>query len=245
MLAHPTKRRLNTARISPICSRYWQLRALFLCSTGETGKTCLPRRPTRNGRRLAALPEVIDTSVAFVGWNGEIPILRQEEGLSDGSTRTSFQSLNPDGSLTNLDPKSWQGIQKGSPVRNPPGLRAGTILVERHAAVVDDPQVVLKIDLNEKQMDSLRQALRDWNDGKRDASQGFPPVQASLRIDMSWRGRQPRVLWRIRQPSAWSPAKQGLNSPNHRLSWLSCRLLGKFCWSKSVSVRTTPNSISS
>ena len=150
-----------------------------------------PQRPPS-----AALPEVIDTSVAFVGWNGEIPILRQEEGLSDGSTRTSFQSLNPDGSLTNLDPKSWQGIQKGSPVRNPPGLRAGTILVERHAAVVDDPQVVLKIDVNEKQMDSLRQALRDWNDGKRDASQGFPPVQASLRIDMSWRGQQPRVLWK-------------------------------------------------
>ena len=89
---------------------------------GETGKTCLPRRPTRNGRRLAALPEVIDTSVAFVGWNGEIPILRQEEGLSDGSTRTSFQSLNPDGSLTNLDPKSWQGIQKGSPVEESAGI---------------------------------------------------------------------------------------------------------------------------
>jgi hypothetical protein len=144
----------------------------------------------------ARVPDLVGSSTIFIGWLDELPILKQEDSLSDGSTRTSFHRFNLDGSLAPLDPTSWRGIEKGMPVKDPPGLSAGKLLVQRHTVLATDPQITLNIAADEQQSAAMQKALQDWNDGKRDASQGFPSVTAVLSIQSAYRGQQARVLWK-------------------------------------------------
>jgi hypothetical protein len=45
-------------------------------------------------------------------------------------------------------------------------------------------------------MGAMQKALEDWNDGKIDASEGFPSVSAVLSIQFASAGQQPKTLWK-------------------------------------------------
>jgi hypothetical protein len=163
----------------------------------ENRKPPSPAQQEAKGRKSPApVSDVVDTATRFLGWSDELPILRQADSLSNGSVRTIFQRLNLDGSLATLDASAWHGKEKGAPVKNPPGLSKGKLLVQGHTVLADDPEVTLNINADAQRFDAMQKALQDWKDGKRDASEGFPSVPAVLSIRVSSSGRPPTTLWK-------------------------------------------------
>jgi hypothetical protein len=115
--------------------------------------------------------------------------------MDDGNLQTSFYSLKQDGTLIKLDPSTWQRARKGQPPREPPGLSEGKVLVLGHQAQVLDPEIVLQVDADPQKVEALEQAIRDRQDGTRDAEKGFPEVPAKLRIRWITSGQKPVTLW--------------------------------------------------
>lgn len=139
--------------------------------------------------------QAIDSNSLFRGWKGETPIVRQEYVLEDGRTQVSYYSVKPDGSLTRLNPSTWQGSRKRGPVNDPPGLAQGRIILAQQNSQVTSSELVFSIDTNSQKLEELEQAIRDWQDGKRDAEKGFPQVPAKLKLIWTPSGGKPVVIW--------------------------------------------------
>ncbi len=186
-----------------------------------------PPAQTKDAKPPASTPDVVGSSTAFIGWMNESPVLRLEESLSDGGLRTSFQRLNPDGSLATLKPSFGQGGHKGPPTKNPLGLSQGKLLVKGHTVVAATPSVSLKIEADEHQLEAMQQALQAWNSGKRDAGQGFPSVPAVLSIQLSSPPQPPKTVWKNSTTLAVSSGEAGFEYLEPYLSTAVLSLSGK------------------
>ncbi len=171
--------------------------------------------------------QAIDSNSLFRGWKGETPIVRQEYVLEDGRTQVSYYSVKPDGSLTRLNPSTWQGSKKRGTVNDPPGLAQGRIIPAQQNSQVTSSELVLSIDTNSQKLEELEQAIRDWQDGKRDAEKGFPQVPAKLKLIWTPSGGQPVVIWKELRSLSASGGEAGYSYSPPDLSLAALSPTGK------------------
>jgi len=104
--------------------------------------------------------------------------------------------LNRERPATTLNPNLCHGIEEGMPLRNLSDLIQRKLLVQGHIVLGNDPLVTLKMDADKRQKDAMLRAPEDWNDGERDASEGFPSVSAVLSIQFASAGQQLKTFWK-------------------------------------------------